>query len=253
MTAEDFLTHCKIPEKGYTKVDFRGVDLSSMDLSGSDIRGVINLSGANLRGANLTGVKWKGVDLRGADLSDAVLKDASMEDINLSGNSIPADCEGVEFVTCYMYGCGFINLNNAVFRNCWLLGADFEHASIQNTKFIDTHLNGASFRADMQYIEFTRCDLSGSYIGESRFDNIRVEESHLKGVNFDGGVFNICEFIRSDLRGMIFNERILTKERVSQASIAGSMEQTIFEDTILSDVQHLVSYGERKRNRGKIE
>jgi uncharacterized protein YjbI with pentapeptide repeats len=239
MTAEEFITQCKTPEKGYTNVDFRGVDLSGLDLSGSDIRGVINLSGANLRGANLTGVKWKGIDLRGSDLSDAVLKDALMEDINLSGNTIPADCEGVEFVKCYMYGCGIMTLNNTVFRECCLPGADFEHASLQHTKFIGTKLNGALFVADMQNIEFTRCDLSGSYIGESRFDNIHVEECNLRGVNFYASIFTSCQFIRSDLRGMMYREVMLTKERVSQS---WSMDQTVFEDTILSDVGETFSY-----------
>jgi uncharacterized protein YjbI with pentapeptide repeats len=239
MTAEEFLASCKTPEKGYTNVDFRGVDLSGADLSGSDIRGVINLSGANLKGANLTGAKWKGIDLRGAELRDAVLRDALMEDINLCGNSIPADCEGVEFIKCHMDGCGFVDLNATIFRGCWLLGANFEHASVKNTKFIGSKLNGAWFIADMQYIEFTRCDLSGSYIGESRFDNIRVEECNLRGVNFYAGIFTLCQFIRSDLRGMMYREVMLTKERVSQS---WNMDQTIFEDTILSDIGETFSY-----------
>lgn len=243
ITAEEFLFQCQTAvAQGYKEVDFRGVDLSGVDLSGSEVRGRINLCGANLKGANLTGVKWKGVDLRGANLHDVVLRDSSMESIDLSGNSIPDDCERVEFIRCHMNGCGFQHLNSTIFRECWLLGADFEHSTITNTKFIGAKLNGAWFIADMQHLEFTRCDLSGSYIGESRFANIRIEECDLKGVNFYAGIFELCQFIRSDLRGMIFREMILTRERVLQASTAGSMDRTIFEEIILSDAGETISY-----------
>jgi uncharacterized protein YjbI with pentapeptide repeats len=100
---------------------------------------------------------------------------------------------------------------------------------------IISKLNGAWFEAGIEYIEFTRCDLSGSYIGESGFQNIRIEESNFRGVNFYASMFQCCQFIKSDLRGMTFNERMLTKEIVIKASIAGSMVQTTFEETILSD------------------
>jgi uncharacterized protein YjbI with pentapeptide repeats len=224
IAADEFLARYQAGER-----DFRGVDLSGVDLSGSELRD-INLSGANLSSANLTEIKWSHINFSGADLRDANLTGSLITSGGMYGASFNAN--GAEFIDCYMMGAWIEgSLENTTIRRCDLLGASFNHTVIQNVKFIDSKMRGCSFEAGIEDVEFTQCDLSGSLIIDSAFRRIRIEDSEFRGVTFYQTPLEMCQFIKSDLRGMIFDETTLIENKLTHSAII----QTSFQNIILSD------------------
>jgi uncharacterized protein YjbI with pentapeptide repeats len=230
IVAEEFLARYQSGER-----DFRGVDLSGVDLSGSELRNVV-LSGADLRGANLTGIKWSHTNFSGAILHDVILNQANISNGVMDGTSFNAN--GTEFLDCSMRGCWIdSNLESTIIHRCDLVGSRF-YTAINNVKFIDTQMSGCSFEARMENVEFTRCDLSGSFIADATFQSIRIEQTNLRGVTFYQTSIEICQFIKSDLRGVVYCDYLLTKDRLSNTGIV----QTSFQDITLSDGEIVVSY-----------
>ena len=157
-------------------------EASQCDFSNMSFRGV-SFAGANLDSAKLDGSDFAGCDFRNAILTNVSAKNCNFEEADFAGSK----------------------LSSAEFR-----GSNFKKARFCTT-------NGAFESADIDQVDFGRCDLS-----ETVFIRVLTNASRsVEQCTFNGSVFSGSDMSRSNLQGIDFRTCRFDDTNLIGASLKG--------------------------------
>ena len=205
---DEWLNLSRVDLRGFDlrNADLRGCRLDLSDLSGSDLRG------ANLRHADLSMAKLCNANMNGCYLFHTTVDEADFSGAKMIEVTFSDDLEGRKeitlgkFMRCDLTRANFCNVHFDMvsFKEAILTDADFEHAEfdggitvfekarIQNASFRNAWLVGANMaeadfrQADLYMANLAHATLSDADLRGARLLGCMLVETNLEGANISG-------------------------------------------------------------------
>ena len=234
-------------------LDLTGADLSNMDLRNARWHRTL------LECADFSGSVLDGGVMQDAVLARAGLHRTSMRDVNLAKSNLAlARCSDSDFAGARMQDtvveamtadrCGFsdalmedLDFSDATLSDCdftrarlsvvnfdegsVLRGIRFTGATLHKVAWIESTVSDLQFdAAELDTCDWTETDCSkGIDFSDARLrSTCFVDESHLRGANFQGAVLIDCNLQQLDLDGADFRDARLDNTDFSDASMRGA-------------------------------
>ena len=130
--------------------------------------------------------------------------------------AVHQELDPVELYDCEIRGARLNSsmLRRWVFENCLFKDSDLSalvlnQCVFQNCRFEGCKLIGSDWRQNQSLllqVRFSSCDLSLSWMSDLKFDQLLIEDSQCSEVDFSRSQLTQSKWIKSDVRGALFEE-----------------------------------------------
>ncbi|EGA69126.1 hypothetical protein VISI1226_07463 [Vibrio sinaloensis DSM 21326] len=182
-----------------TNVRFVDSNLRECALIGSELEnssfGRTILNDADFESVEMKTVHFNSSKATGADFTYLIAND-----VEISKSDFSASC--FEQAT----------MAKSIFRDCSLLGIDFDRATLSSVEFANSDLQKAYFAdADLEGVSFKNSPLDGARFDNSTIKNTSFSEAQLAGADFHDAWLENVDFCGADLSEADFTGVDLTK------------------------------------------
>ena len=185
-------------------------EASQCDFSNMSFRGV-SFAGANFDGAKLDGSDFAGCDFRNAILTNASAKNCNFEETDFAGSKL----NNAEFHGSNFKNARFCTTNGA-FESAEIDLVDFGRCDLSDAVFIRVLTNASRSveqcnfnRSVFSGSDMSRCDLQGIDFRTCRFDDTNLIGASLKGCNLEGVDLTSANLLGADLYEVICSDRTI--------------------------------------------
>ncbi|SFC18891.1 hypothetical protein SAMN05660443_1801 [Marinospirillum celere] len=228
------------------KTDFTEANLQDANLGSSHISNAFfdaaNLNSANFnlsrvhktsfKQSSLKESQWMETEVSQSNFTECLFTDLAL----IEPHFINCDFSNTRFEDCSLIDgqlpdCQFnqANLEGMVFVNCNLESGCFDHAQMDNVRFMaECSLQNSSFlHASLLMASFREAHLEGSRFNHANMNASDFEEASAKGCCFDSCQWSQanlydCNLSRSSVRKVNLSESTLTHADLSQVDFTGS-------------------------------
>ena len=152
---------------------------------------------------------FSGIDLSNKSFYESEFSDCDLSNVKLVNTAF----QEVSFKNCKLLGLRFDECKSFLlafhFDSCTLNYSSFYQLKIPKTTFIGSSLLEVDFsEADLQYVNFSACDLSGALFGNTILENADFRDSRNFNIDPEVNYIRNAKFSADCLLGLLFKYEI---------------------------------------------